>query len=202
MNSAKKLTELKRESIIEAAVEEFTSNGFRATSMDRIAVAAQVSKRTVYNHFESKEVLFQAITQELCDNATQVSDHPYIPGMPVDEQLRSIAEQEMALLTSEAFLNTVKMITAESLSSPELTRENFKTFQKDNIGIVKWIKKASKDGQLKVNDPAMAGKQFLALLEVFAFWPQLYDIEPIPNKREQKKIINSAIEVFLNTYGI
>ena len=94
------------------------------------------------------------------------------------------------------------MITAESLTSPELTRENFETFQKDNIGIVKWIKKATKDGKLNVTDSVMAGKQFLALIEVFAFWPQLYGIDPIPNKKEQNKIIDSAVEMFLNTYSV
>ena len=125
MSAEKKLTELKREDIIEAALYEFRQNGFRATSMDTIALSAQVSKRTVYNHFESKQALFQAITQELCDRATQVSEYPYDPQTPVEAQLQAIARQEMALLTSDDFLDTVRMITSESLAAPELTRENF-----------------------------------------------------------------------------
>lgn len=200
MNTPKKLTDIKREDIIEAAVTEFTRNGFRATSMDRIAEVAQVSKRTVYNHFASKEALFQAITQQLCDNATQVSNHPYDPALPLEQQLRTIAEREISLFSNESFLSTVKMITAESLTSPELTRDNFKTLNKDNIGIVKWIKAANRDGRIRAPDAIMAGRQFLALLEEFAFWPQLYGIDPVPSKREQKKIIDSAVDVFLNTY--
>ena len=65
MPTVKKLTELKREDIIQAAVSEFIANGFSATSMDRIAATAQVSKRTVYNHFENKEALFQVITKNI-----------------------------------------------------------------------------------------------------------------------------------------
>lgn len=202
MNTEKKLTELKREDIIDAAVREFTENGYRSTSMDRIAESAQVSKRTVYNHFESKEVLFQAITQSLCDNATQVSDHPYNPDEAVETQLRTIAQQEISLLTSEEFLKTIKMITSESLASPDLTRENFENFQEGSIGIVKWIKSAMKDGALTVSDPVVAGKQFLALIEAFAFWPQLYGIRQSPKKPEQEKIISSAVDMFLNTYGV
>ena len=87
MEQAKKLTEIKREQIVEAAVAEFKANGYRATSMDSIAATAQVSKRTVYNHFESKEQLFQVITQELFDRAIQVSEHPYNPDVPVRTQL-------------------------------------------------------------------------------------------------------------------
>lgn len=202
MSAEKKLTELKREDIIEAAVNEFSANGFRATSMDRIAATAQVSKRTVYNHFESKEVLFQAIAQELCDSFMTVSEHPYDPSIPLRAQLKTIAEQEMAMLTTEEFISIVKMITSESLVSPELTKANMDDFNESGIGVVKWIKQASADGKLSVTDPVIAGKQFLALIEGFALWPQMYDYKPIPKKKEQKRIIDSSVDMFLNTYGV
>lgn len=202
MNAEKKLTELKREDIIEAAVKEFITNGFRATSMDRIAATAQVSKRTVYNHFENKKALFQCIAQQLCDSATQVSEHPYDQNTPLRTQLYNIAEQEMAFLTAKEFRDLFKMITSESLASPELTKANFDNFQESSFGVVKWIRKAAKDGKLSVTDPVRAGKQFLALIETFALWPQLYDYKPVPSKNEQKKIIDSAVEMFLCSYGV
>ena len=202
MCSAKKLTELKREDIIEAAVREFKTSGFSATSMDRIAATAQVSKRTVYNHFESKEILFQTITRELCDRVMQTSEHPYEPDVPLKEQLYAIAQQEMSLLTSTDFIGMVKMITSETLSSPELTRSNFENFKESGLGVVKWIKKASKDDKLSVTDPVRAGKQFLALIEAFAQWPQLYGSKPVPDKKQQKIIIDSAVDMFLKTYAV
>jgi TetR/AcrR family transcriptional regulator of autoinduction and epiphytic fitness len=201
MNKEKKLTERKRDDIIEAAVSEFKKNGFSATSMDRIAATAAVSKRTVYNHFESKEVLFQCITQELCDRAMQVSEHQYDASVPLRTQLYTIAEQEISMLISTEFIDIARMITSESLASPELTRTNFENIQDSGIGVVKWIKDASKDGRLSVKDPVRAGKQFLALIQTFAFWPQLYGMKPIPNKKEQKAIIESAVEMFLCRYG-
>lgn len=202
MNAEKKLTERKREDIIDAAVKEFITNGFRATSMDCIAATAQVSKRTVYNHFENKKALFQCITQMLCDQATQVSEHPYDPDIPLREQLRTIAEQEMAFLTAGEFRSLFRMITSESLASPELTKTNFDNYQESSLGVVKWIEKAANDGKLSVDDPVRAGKQFLALIETFALWPQLYDYKPVPSKKEQKKIIDSAVEMFLCSYGV
>ena len=200
MGVEKKLTEQKREDIIAAATEEFKSHGFRATSMDRIAATAQVSKRTVYNHFENKVVLFQAITRELFDKAKQVSEHPYDPNVPVKVQLQAIAEQEMAMLTSVDFLALARVITSESLSSPELTKVNFDEFQESSIGVVKWISQATKDGKLKIPDPVYAGRQFLSLIEGAAFWPQLFSYKPIPTETEQSQIIDSSIEMFLKTY--
>ena len=67
MNQPDKLTDRKRAAIITAAIAEFRARGFEATSMDRIASAASVSKRTVYNHFPSKDDLFEQILQELWD---------------------------------------------------------------------------------------------------------------------------------------
>ena len=202
MEPAKKLTELKREQIIEAAVTEFKARGYRATSMDAIAATAQVSKRTVYNHFASKEVLFQTITQELFDRAIHISEHPYQPEVSVREQLKAIAEQEMTLLTSEEFLDLARVITSESLGSPELTKASFDEFQENAIGVVKWIKQAADDGKLNIEDPVDSGKRFLALIETFAFWPQLFSYKPVPTKKEQRAIIDSAIDMFLNTYAV
>lgn len=200
--SPKKLTELKREDIIEAAASEFQANGYRATSMDRIAATAKVSKRTVYKHFANKKALFQAITQELCDKAVQVSEHPYDTGTSLRTQMLAIAQQEISLLASEDFLSMFKMITTESLSSPELTKTNVDEFQESGYGVVKWIKKAKKDGRLSVTDPVMAGKQFLGLIKAFALWPQIYGLHPVPKKNQQKKIAESSVDMFLNTYEI
>ena len=202
MRPEKKLTELKREDIIEAAASEFKTNGYHATSMDRIAATAQVSKRTVYKHFKNKKVLFQAITQELCDRAVQGTDHPYDAESTLKAQLLTIAHQQLELLASEDFLSMIKMITAESLNSPELTKANVDNFQESSFGVVKWINKAKKDGRLSVTDPVDAGKQFLGLIEAFALWPQIYGLHPVPQKKQQKKIAESTVEMFLCRYGL
>jgi len=48
----------KAEAIVAAAMGEFLAHGYAATSMDRVAKAAGVSKATVYSYFENKEELF------------------------------------------------------------------------------------------------------------------------------------------------
>ena len=54
MNLPLKLTDRKRQAVVDAAIAEFRASGFEATSMDKIAATAGVSKRTVYNHFPVK----------------------------------------------------------------------------------------------------------------------------------------------------
>ena len=187
----------KKNAILLAATELFSEKGYDGASISELSRMTGAAGGTIFHHFENKEALFQCITQGLCDNATQVSDHPYDKNIPLRTQLHTIAEQEMAFLTAKEFRDIFKMITSESLASPELTKTNFDNFKESSIGVVKWIRQAVKDGKLSVTDPVRAGKQFLALIEAFALWPQLYDYKPVPNKNEQKKIIDSTMNNFL-----
>ena len=50
----------RRRGLLEAAITVFTRFGFRKTSMDEVARAAQVSRQALYLHFENKEELFRA----------------------------------------------------------------------------------------------------------------------------------------------
>jgi AcrR family transcriptional regulator len=47
-----------RERILETAYQLFYERGFTRISMDEIAARAGITKRTLYNHFDSKDTLF------------------------------------------------------------------------------------------------------------------------------------------------
>src|SRR5579864_8386623 len=51
--------------ILEAAFEEFSRNGYAATTLDQVAERAGVTKGTIYVYFESKEHLFISMVREL-----------------------------------------------------------------------------------------------------------------------------------------
>src|SRR6202521_5550322 len=57
----------KPNAIVLAGLQLFTQYGYRKTSIDDIAQAAQVAKRTVYLHFENKAAVFLAILEYLGD---------------------------------------------------------------------------------------------------------------------------------------
>src|ERR1700761_1982903 len=93
-----RLTDRKRAAVISAAIEEFLAAGFEATSMDRIAARAGVSKRTVYNHFPGKEALFAAILQQLWD-ASAAGDAPvYSAKRALRGQLLQLLMRKLRLL--------------------------------------------------------------------------------------------------------
>ena len=61
----------KPNAIVLAGLQLFTRHGYRKTSIDDIAQAAQVAKRTVYLHFENKAAVFLAILEYLGDRVRQ-----------------------------------------------------------------------------------------------------------------------------------
>jgi AcrR family transcriptional regulator len=56
-----------RDRILAAATELFWANGINATGMDQLAEQAQVSKRTLYAHFASKDELISAYLEHVRD---------------------------------------------------------------------------------------------------------------------------------------
>ena len=49
--------------VLDAAQSLFASHGFAGTSMSEIAAAAGIKKASLYNHFKSKEELYDAVLQ-------------------------------------------------------------------------------------------------------------------------------------------
>lgn len=60
-------SEKKRVTILDAAEELFVAEGFDLTSVDAIAARAEVSKRTVYDHFGEKESLHACVMERVAE---------------------------------------------------------------------------------------------------------------------------------------
>ncbi|WP_155497233.1 TetR/AcrR family transcriptional regulator, partial [Pseudomonas syringae group genomosp. 3] len=119
MTEPMRLTDQKRESIVQAAIAEFGDRGFEITSMDRIAARAEVSKRTVYNHFPSKEELFAEMLQRLWNCAPPQSEVVYRPLVSLREQLLELLWGKMRNLTDSSFLDLARVVVGATIHSPE-----------------------------------------------------------------------------------
>lgn len=73
-----KVTEQKRLALIEAAKDEFIEFGFNAANMDRVCEKASTSKRTLYRHFESKELLFTAAINAMVEKQKEKKSTPLL----------------------------------------------------------------------------------------------------------------------------
>lgn len=200
--SPQRLTDRKREAIVRAAVEEFRSAGYEATSMDRIAAVAGVSKRTVYNHFPSKEELFALILEELWQSSVASIELPYRADQPLDVQLLQLLRQKLDLLGDANFIDLARVAMAEIIHSPERAQAIVCRMGEKESGVSAWIRAAIADGRLREVDPEFAGHQLQGLVKSFAFWPQVTMGQAPLAPKERTRVAESAVAMFLGFYAV
>ncbi|MGE8284101.1 MAG: TetR/AcrR family transcriptional regulator [Stenotrophomonas lactitubi] len=200
--SPQRLTDRKREAIVRAAVEEFRSAGYEATSMDRIAAVAGVSKRTVYNHFPSKEELFALILEELWHSSVASVELPYRADQPLEVQLLQLLRQKLDLLGDANFIDLARVAMAEIIHSPERAQAIVCRMGEKESGVSAWIRAAIADGRLREVDPEFAGHQLQGLVKSFAFWPQVTMGQAPLAPKERTRVAESAVAMFLGFYAV
>jgi TetR/AcrR family transcriptional regulator of autoinduction and epiphytic fitness len=192
-----RLTDRKREAILQAAIEQFRAYGFEATSMDKIAASAEVSKRTVYNHFPSKDDLFAAILQELWQASSPKEELVYRPELGLRQQLLDLMQQKMAMLNDANFLALARVAIAATIHSPDRAQTMVAKMSEREEGVVSWIRAAQLDGKLKAADAVFAAHLLQGQLKSFAFWPQITMGKPAIAEAMQQQIIETAVDMFL-----
>jgi len=107
------------EHLLATAKETFTSKGFAATTMDDIASAAGMSKKTLYKLFESKTDLFRAMLLRSLPHA-QFGSAP-IDGSPTI-RLRGTLREAADIALSPGEIALQRLIVGERQASPALGR--------------------------------------------------------------------------------
>ncbi|CUJ89836.1 Fatty acid metabolism regulator protein [Ruegeria denitrificans] len=186
--------------IIEAAVAEFQDKGFAAASMDRISAQAEVSKRTLYKYFESKENLFRSIVIELSSRFAEVVEIRYEKGRDIRAQLTELAWAEGRILMMPDVIAMSRMIISETLRSPELAAAAQGKLDK-TAAFIGMMRDATEDGQLRIDDPEQAGREFIGLIKARAFWPLLFT-GSVMSESEMAETINSSVEMMISRYAV
>lgn len=195
----------KRLSITEAAEAVFASEGFAAASIDMIAAKACVSRQTIYNHYGDKANLFVAVVRDLTERSNAGLFHliASFPAEPVD------LEAELADFGYRMMANCIcnreskalrRLIEAEGGRSPDL----FASWREEGPGkaaelIGSRLLALDRAGWLSIDDPVLAARQFVALVNA--------DIEMIrifggsPSEAEMKSAARNGVRTFLAAFG-
>ena len=190
----------KRRAILNAATDLFAARGYGAVSMDAIARAADVSKATLYAHFESKDRLFATIVQVACqENFVPGMDLPDGSGADVETALKAIGGRVLRFFLTDRGLAIHRLVVAESVRFPELGRAFY-----DNgpvVGRVKlgaWI---ARRAELAAPDPERAAEQFIGLLRTGLYLRATLGLTPAPDDAEIDAAVEDAVRMFLLAYG-
>ena len=188
----------KRDAILEAATAAFRDEGFECTSMDRIAELAGASKRTVYNHFGSKEALFQAVVARLFEEAAALKQVEWDAERPIEHQLADFARAKTLMAEDERSLCLSRVVLGVCVKQPELLREVLNRAEQDENALVIGLRNAPDAGRLSVPNPELAAQMFWAMAGGALFWPQL--LEGAIPKEEREVILQEVVQTFLARY--
>ena len=197
-----RLTDRKRLAILTAAAEQFRSQGFEASSMDKIAALAGISKRTVYNHFPSKDDLFTETLVQLFDSSAAVHELAYRAEAPLRTQLTELIRLKVATLADSNFLDLARVAIAEAVHSPERARAILARLGEREEGVSVGIRAAQADGRLKPGDPAFAAAMLHGQVKAVAFWPQVTMGAPPLEPAMQAQVVEAAVSMFLAYFSV
>jgi TetR/AcrR family transcriptional repressor of mexJK operon len=103
----------RREEILDAAVRLFLEHGFGGVTLDQLAAAAQVTKRTIYTYFGDKGEVFDAAVRRLNEQVLH-------PGAPADRELRETAIRLVRTLHADTAIGLQRLVIAEARQFPVL----------------------------------------------------------------------------------
>ena len=189
----------KRATILNGAIDVFISMGYELASMDKIAETAKVSKRTVYNHFGSKENLFQAIVNDFLAQRQSLKTITYNPEKSLEEQLLAFANAEIFLINSPKRLEISRFLTIVFLKDINYARETVAKYPPNYNILLDWLKEAEKDGKIKTDNLLLAARVFYALVEGAITYPALFTYGI--NKSAFEPMLDEIIATFLARYS-
>ena len=187
-----------REAIVNAAQRLFLERGFGAVSMDDLAPAAGVARRTLYNQFASKEEIFR----EMLLRVSGQLETAFPPGVEtqgdVEDVLRLVARMILELHKNPEYLGFLRMVVADSRQFPWIAEEFAAVMEPQTERLVRYLAHLTAMGILDCRNPMLAAHQFMGMLNQLSLWPWMTGRERVPVPEED--IIEETIRMFLQHY--
>jgi len=191
----------KRRAILNAATELFTARGYGAVSMDAIAREADVSKATLYAHFESKDRLFATIVQSACqEHITPTGELADDAALDVEASLRAIGGRILRFFLRDRTMAIYRLVMAESARFPELGNAFYQGGPANGRRMLAaWL---TRQPGLVVPDVAIAAEQFFGLLRTDLYLRASVGLTPVPDEAAIDAVVDAAVQTFLRAYRL
>lgn len=180
-------------------MREFLAHGYAATSMDRVAAAAGVSKATVYSHFKDKEGLFNALVRRLVEKRFgaifgTLSSPQTAPDEPRVALRRLAANMLDSVATDGQLQAFMRLIIGESGRFPELADAYVRNLVKPVVEALTHYLESHP--QLNLPDPEATVRIFIGTLVYYVIVQEvLHGKESLPMERD--RLVDSLISLIV-----
>lgn len=115
-------SEEKRTNILRAATQLFLDNGYSHTSMNLVAKQADVSKQTVYSHFQNKDALFTAVIGFKCEEYKLDKTNLQQAHLDLKQVMLLIGEQFCSLVQDPQVAAMYRVLIGEANTNPHIAK--------------------------------------------------------------------------------
>jgi TetR/AcrR family transcriptional regulator, mexJK operon transcriptional repressor len=150
--------------ILDAATSAFLADGYAATTIEAIAKACGVAKRTIYARWSGKPALFRAVLERLMGRwLSSTGEWPETSDL--EAALSDAAARILAVALTPEAIALYRLLIAESARFPELPLMLHQSGASEGTArIAALLNRAIADGTLPPQDTTFAAEQFLHLL--------------------------------------
>jgi AcrR family transcriptional regulator len=195
----------KREAILDAALAVFVREGYERASIDAIAVAAGVSKPTVYAHLGSKEELFRTVMIGSAERSSakilQLLQTFPTTGRGLHDKLVDVGYQVIDCQRSADGWAVQRLLYAEAARFPDL----FDTVvahggSKVTDALAGRLARLAHAGHLSLDDPMVAAAQFTALVSGDLPYLSALGTRDVSD-RDLRRAVTAGVDTFLRAFG-
>lgn len=190
----------RRETILQIAGDIFLEEGFAGASMSAIAARLGGSKGTLYNYFECKEDLLEAVVREKCQGFWDTVFSFAGDDLPVRQLLVNVGEAYLKQL-DEPVVRFVRVLIGEAARIPELTRIFWESGpQAKAVRLAEYLEAAKARGEFEAPDCQLAARQFVALLRGQFYFERLLNLNRASDHDALRADIKVSVDLFLKAY--
>ena len=188
MKTRRKPDNYKYKAILKAAVALFLKHGYSKTSMDAIADAANVTKQTVYAHYQCKDMLFTEMVTELCRKHAPAKSAFTEKKDDIEGMLFKLGLGFLNMITSKEGLAATRLVVAEAYRHPKLAQRYYESGSRQMLMIVaEFLEKQNQSGNMAIPVPMSAASYFFSMLKGNYYLRILLNIKPLPSPGEKEK---------------
>ncbi len=171
--------------------------------MDSIAKVADVSKLTVYNHFQDKAQLFGAAIAMVCDQRLPKHYYQLDPNKSVEAHLTDLAVAFLNMVYSEEAIKLHQLMTSLASQAPDLVSLFYNAGpQQTRTNLLSLFQQFQEHQLIDMDDESAAIDLFCSLMTDVHHDRVLWGIDPVPDLAQIKAKIKKQLTIFFKIYPV
>jgi AcrR family transcriptional regulator len=189
----------RREAILNAALEEFSSQGFAAARLDDVAKRAGVAKGTIYLYFADKEALFQELARSMLSPLVGHLEGLAKVDVPFPALARGLVDVMVREVLGTRRKDIIRLIISEGTRFPALAEfYHREVLSKVVTGLRIVLQRAVDRGELRHRELVDFPQLLASPLLVAIVWNSVFGhLQPL----DARAMLNAHIDILLGRDG-